>query len=82
MYFVAAVVVLYNVEEQSQRHYLGHTDDVKSLAIHPNKMLVATGQCAGVDRREARVNLGLVCSRTNLILGVFSHILEFGILYR
>ena len=24
-YFVAAVVVLYNVEEQSQRHYLGHT---------------------------------------------------------
>jgi hypothetical protein len=29
VYFVAAVVVLYNVEEQSQRHYLGHTDDVK-----------------------------------------------------
>ena len=29
VYFVAAVVVLYNVEEQSQRHYLGHTDDIK-----------------------------------------------------
>lgn len=29
VYFVAAAVVLYNVEEQSQRHYLGHTDDVK-----------------------------------------------------
>lgn len=29
VYFVAAVVVLYNVDEQSQRHYLGHTDDVK-----------------------------------------------------
>lgn len=29
VYFVAAVVVLYNVEEQCQRHYLGHTDDVK-----------------------------------------------------
>lgn len=28
-YFVAAVVVLYNVDEQSQRHYTGHTDDVK-----------------------------------------------------
>lgn len=28
-YFVAAVVVLYNVDEQSQRHYIGHTDDVK-----------------------------------------------------
>lgn len=29
VYFVAAVVVLYNVEEQSQRHYIGHTDDIK-----------------------------------------------------
>lgn len=29
VYFVASVVVMYNVEEQSQRHYLGHTDDVK-----------------------------------------------------
>lgn len=28
-YFVAAVVVLYNVDEQTQRHYIGHTDDVK-----------------------------------------------------
>lgn len=28
-YFVASVVVLYNVDEQSQRHYIGHTDDVK-----------------------------------------------------
>ncbi|XP_037914233.1 echinoderm microtubule-associated protein-like 2 isoform X3 [Hermetia illucens] len=52
-YFVAAAVVLYNPDEQCQRHYLGHTDDVKSLAIHPNKLLVATGQCAGHDRREA-----------------------------
>lgn len=29
VYFVASVVVLYNVEEQSQRHYLGHNDDIK-----------------------------------------------------
>ena len=29
VYFVAAVVVLYNVEDQMQRHYLGHTDDIK-----------------------------------------------------
>lgn len=53
VYFVAAAVVLYNAEKQAQRHYLGHTDDVKSLAIHPNKLLVATGQCAGHDRKDA-----------------------------
>jgi microtubule-associated protein-like 1/2 len=29
VYFVAAVVVLFNPEEHSQRHYLGHTEDIK-----------------------------------------------------
>ncbi|EEC11774.1 WD-repeat protein, putative [Ixodes scapularis] len=29
VYFIAAVVVLYNVEDQIQRHYLGHSDDIK-----------------------------------------------------
>lgn len=29
IYFVACVVVLYNVEEQYQRHYVGHTDEIK-----------------------------------------------------
>ncbi|XP_076252565.1 echinoderm microtubule-associated protein-like 2 isoform X2 [Rhynchophorus ferrugineus] len=57
VYFVAAVVVLYNVEDQNQRHYLEHTDDIKSLAIHPNKMLVATGQTAGQDKANARVSI-------------------------
>ncbi|XP_018374218.1 PREDICTED: echinoderm microtubule-associated protein-like 2 isoform X6 [Trachymyrmex cornetzi] len=53
VYFVAAVVVLYNMEEHNQRHYLGHTDDVKCIAIHPNKLVVATGQVCGTDRRDA-----------------------------
>ncbi|KAK9511688.1 hypothetical protein O3M35_000303 [Rhynocoris fuscipes] len=57
LYFVAAVVVLYNVEEQNQRHYLGHTDDVKCMSIHPNKMIVATGQVAGHDSREGRPHI-------------------------
>ncbi|XP_037072676.1 echinoderm microtubule-associated protein-like 2 isoform X2 [Pollicipes pollicipes] len=47
VYFVAGVVVLYNLEDQMQRHYTGHTDDVKCLAIHPNRYTIATGQCAG-----------------------------------
>lgn len=29
VYFIASVVVLFNVEEQLQRHYTGHNDDVK-----------------------------------------------------
>ena len=29
VYFIASVVVLFNYEERTQRHYLGHTDCVK-----------------------------------------------------
>ncbi|XP_041781012.1 echinoderm microtubule-associated protein-like 2 isoform X1 [Anopheles merus] len=53
VYFVAAVVILYNMDEHTQRHYLGHTDDVKSLAVHPNKLLVASGQCGGHEGRDS-----------------------------
>ncbi|XP_013880777.1 echinoderm microtubule-associated protein-like 4 isoform X2 [Austrofundulus limnaeus] len=50
VYFVASVVVLFNYEERTQRHYLGHTDCIKCLAIHPDKIRIATGQIAGVDK--------------------------------
>lgn len=73
VYFVAAVVVLYNVEELSQRHYLGHTDDVKCLAVHPNKLLIASGQVAGHDKREGRPHVNIwdsVSLNTLHILGL------------
>ncbi|XP_051251602.1 echinoderm microtubule-associated protein-like 4 isoform X1 [Dicentrarchus labrax] len=50
VYFIASVVTLFNYEERTQRHYLGHTDCVKCLAIHPDKIRIATGQIAGVDK--------------------------------
>uniref|UniRef100_A0A8C9W7Q1 EMAP like 2 n=1 Tax=Scleropages formosus TaxID=113540 RepID=A0A8C9W7Q1_SCLFO len=50
VYFIASVVVLYNVEEQQQRHYLGHNDDVKCLAVHPDMVTIATGQVAGTSK--------------------------------
>uniref|UniRef100_A0A7N4V791 Echinoderm microtubule-associated protein-like 4 n=1 Tax=Sarcophilus harrisii TaxID=9305 RepID=A0A7N4V791_SARHA len=50
VYFIASVVVLFNYEERTQRHYLSHTDCVKCLAVHPDKIRIATGQIAGVDK--------------------------------
>ncbi|XP_024897889.1 echinoderm microtubule-associated protein-like 1 [Pteropus alecto] len=50
VYFIASVVVLYNAEEQLQRHYAGHNDDVKCLAVHPDKITIATGQVAGTSK--------------------------------
>ncbi|XP_077467311.1 echinoderm microtubule-associated protein-like 2 isoform X1 [Stigmatopora argus] len=50
VYFNASVVVLYNTDEQQQRHYLGHDDDVKCLSVHPDMVTIATGQVAGNTR--------------------------------
>ncbi|XP_048456948.1 echinoderm microtubule-associated protein-like 6 [Rhincodon typus] len=44
VYHVAAVGVIYNRQQHSQRFYLGHDDDILCLAIHPVKDYVATGQ--------------------------------------
>ncbi|XP_053608612.1 echinoderm microtubule-associated protein-like 2 isoform X2 [Plodia interpunctella] len=73
VYFVAAVVVLFNVDERCQRHYTGHTDDVKCLAVHPNKLVIATGQCAGHDRLDARPHVRVwnsVSLATLAVIGV------------
>lgn len=29
MYYVAAVAVLYDRDEDAQRHYIGHTEDIQ-----------------------------------------------------
>ncbi|UYV78229.1 EML1 [Cordylochernes scorpioides] len=76
VYFVAAVVVLYNVEDQIQRHYLGHTDDV-NLTVHPNKLLVATGQVTGHDRRERQAHVRIWDSVSLHTLHILGQCAEF-----
>ena len=44
VYSVAAVAVVYNQTQHSQRFYLGHNDDIVCLGMHPERTLVATGQ--------------------------------------
>ncbi|KAG5448106.1 Echinoderm microtubule-associated protein-like 1 [Clonorchis sinensis] len=73
IYFVAAVVVLYNIEEQCQRHYLEHTDDVTSIALHPDCITVATGQAAGHGKIQNKPHVRIWSSvdlRTLRILGL------------
>ncbi|KAI8515157.1 Echinoderm microtubule-associated protein-like 5 [Branchiostoma belcheri] len=43
-YFVAGVGVVYDPNKHAQKVFFGHSDDIVSLAIHPEKQLVATGQ--------------------------------------
>uniref|UniRef100_A0A8P0TS08 EMAP like 5 n=1 Tax=Canis lupus familiaris TaxID=9615 RepID=A0A8P0TS08_CANLF len=44
VYFVAGVGVVYSPREHRQKFYRGHSDDIISLALHPERVLVATGQ--------------------------------------
>jgi WD40 repeat protein len=39
-----ALVVLMNVNSSKQQFYKGHTNEVTSLAIHPDKKIIASGQ--------------------------------------
>ncbi|KAM9700202.1 echinoderm microtubule-associated protein-like 6, partial [Menidia menidia] len=44
VYFVAGVGVVFNPRDHTQKFFLGHNDDIISLALHPDKVQVATGQ--------------------------------------
>eukprot|EP01135_Chromosphaera_perkinsii_P001223 Nk52_evm22s162 gene=Nk52_evmTU22s162 len=44
VYNAAGAGIVFNTVENTQTFYLEHTDDILSLALHPNKKLVATGQ--------------------------------------
>ncbi|CAF3682759.1 unnamed protein product [Rotaria sp. Silwood1] len=47
VYFSAAVAVVQNIQDKDhyrQRFFLGHDDDIISSCLHPNKIIVATGQ--------------------------------------
>ncbi|XP_078701340.1 echinoderm microtubule-associated protein-like 2 isoform X2 [Branchiostoma floridae x Branchiostoma belcheri] len=50
VYFIAAVAVLYSPTEKTQRHYMGHTDDITCLDIHPDGVTVVSGQVGGHRR--------------------------------
>lgn len=51
LYFVAAVAVMYDRDEETQRHYTGHTEDIQCMDLHPSRELVASGQKAGRNRK-------------------------------
>lgn len=72
VYFTAAVVVLHNVDFSLQRHYLEHTSEVKSMALHPNKLLIATGQSGSITK-NAMPHIRIwnsVSLTTTMVIGV------------
>eukprot|EP01130_Rhizamoeba_saxonica_P001649 TRINITY_DN11526_c0_g1_i1.p1 TRINITY_DN11526_c0_g1~~TRINITY_DN11526_c0_g1_i1.p1 ORF type:complete len:850 (-),score=168.25 TRINITY_DN11526_c0_g1_i1:64-2613(-) len=44
VYFTAILGIVHNPETNEQEYFMGHNDDIKSLAVHPSGNHVATGQ--------------------------------------
>ena len=44
VYYTSAVGIVLNTNNNTQRFYMGHDDDIISMAIHPDRTVVATGQ--------------------------------------
>ncbi|VDN56068.1 unnamed protein product [Dracunculus medinensis] len=68
IYFTGAIVVLHNPDEGIQRFYTQHTSEIKCIAVHPNRLYIATGQtsrhtCQKKILREHRMP---ICSSVEL----------------
>ncbi|XP_035670430.1 echinoderm microtubule-associated protein-like 2 isoform X5 [Branchiostoma floridae] len=44
VYFTGTVTVIYDHLQCRQRHYMEHTGEIRSIAVHPDKVTLATGQ--------------------------------------
>ncbi|XP_071946002.1 echinoderm microtubule-associated protein-like 2 isoform X2 [Antedon mediterranea] len=71
-YYVGAVVVLYDRKAHTQRHYVGHNEDIQCMALHPSGTYIATGQKEGyLPDSTAHVRVWQVSSLcTHAIIGL------------
>ena len=53
IWYTSAVVIIYDPKTHLQRFYSEHDDDVTALAVHPNGVVIATGQVA----KDPRINV-------------------------
>ncbi|KAG2450199.1 hypothetical protein HYH02_000301 [Chlamydomonas schloesseri] len=71
VYYQAAVGIIYDPGTHTQKFFQGHDDDIKCMAMHPDRFTVATGQVASaldgsydnpfVCIWDVRDPLGMIC---------------------
>ena len=59
VYYTAGVGIVYDRHGHRQRFFTGHDDDIKCIAMHPRRRIVATGQMCG--HAETSRGLPYVC---------------------
>ena len=47
VYFVGTFAIIYDRMEETQNHYLGHSEEIQCMDVHPTRQLVVSGQRAG-----------------------------------
>ncbi|KAK3752556.1 hypothetical protein QZH41_013411, partial [Actinostola sp. cb2023] len=73
VYFIAAVVVIFDKKANKQRHYTEHTDDIKSMTVHPDGVTMATGQVAGHNKVQGEPHVRIWSSeslQTKMVIGL------------
>lgn len=71
MYILGKIAVLLNINFSLQRHYTEHTDEIKSMALHPNKLLVATGQGGTIAKMSPHIRIwNSITLNTNAVIGI------------
>ena len=80
VYFTAAVGIVHNLENHTKNAFIFHTDDILSLALHPDRKLVATGQKKDLNLKQPQIAIWNSdnCQLTSLILGMNLTFLNIG----
>lgn len=71
VYFIAKIVIVYNLTSQKHRFYTEHTEELRSIAQHPNLWIVATGQSSGTLQEETG-HIRIWDSKSMITLNVLS----------
>jgi microtubule-associated protein-like 1/2 len=80
VYYVGSVAVIMYIQEDTQRHYVEHNEDIQCIALHPRDDFIATGQIDGKDD-ESRSHIRIWSVTTLETVTVLGHgELENGVL--
>ena len=55
VYFTAAVGIVYHLLKHTKEAFIFHTDDILSLALHPDRQFVATGQKKDLNLKRPQI---------------------------
>ncbi|XP_065321025.1 uncharacterized protein LOC135928488 isoform X3 [Gordionus sp. m RMFG-2023] len=74
VYHTASMAIILNLGngERKQRIYSGHREEIKCIAVHPERIIVASGQTAGLKEKTS-VQVPSISNRISLKTSKYNH---------